>query len=97
MPCTELECKACQFSIPFCIVTGMHVVADDYTVCPSCRFDATHSAFVARPAQLILTILDDQSPCATNSRVNCVPEHIKPNRDPSTGWRCRSVGAGGAS
>ena len=48
--------------------------------------------------------LRGQWPCAvegratkppyTHDRVNCVPEH---SRDPSTGWRCHSMGAGGAS
>lgn len=45
--CRELECPGCNTSIPFCIVSGKHVTADDYTICPSCRFDATHSLFLA--------------------------------------------------
>lgn len=46
VPETELECSGCNTSIPFCVVSGKHVTADDYTICPSCRFDATHSLFV---------------------------------------------------
>eukprot|EP01050_Picozoa_sp_SAG11_P021817 SAG11_NODE_3966_length_2129_cov_4.699015_1_plen_210_part_00 len=47
VPESELECGGCKFSIPFCVVTGKHVVADDYTACPSRRFDATYSKFTA--------------------------------------------------
>ena len=36
---------------------------------------------------------------AEHSRVKRVPEHVSAysGRDPSTGWRCQSAGAGGAS
>ena len=86
IPETSLDCHSCKFAIPFCVVSGKHIVADDYTgartsqnshlsaalgvgrltmqrlvfsltfaphcrgwydttVCPSCRFEATHSSF----------------------------------------------------
>jgi len=47
IPETQLDCHSCKFAIPFCIVSGKHIVADDYTVCPSCRFEASHSSFTA--------------------------------------------------
>ena len=33
----------------------------------------------------------------SSSQVNCVPNTFQPSRYPSTGWRCHSTGAAGAS
>ena len=35
---SELECSVCKNNIPYCISTGYHVLFDDYTSCPSCKF-----------------------------------------------------------
>ena len=43
---TTLECTACKNALPFCIVTGKHMVSEDWSVCPSCNFPALHSEFV---------------------------------------------------
>jgi len=41
---TELLCDNCRntipLAIPFCIATGLHIVANDLTVCPNCQFPA---------------------------------------------------------
>lgn len=52
---TSLECSACKNSIPFCIVSGKHMVADDWTQCPTCQFPALHSEF--------LKLLKDEPKC----------------------------------
>ena len=46
LPASMLDCPSCHNSLPFCTVTGMHVVVGDLTLCPHCKFPATHSAFV---------------------------------------------------
>ncbi len=46
VPETTLECTACKNALPFCVVTGKHMVLDDWAVCPSCNFPALHSQFV---------------------------------------------------
>lgn len=43
----ELDCPQCKNYIPFCIVTGQHMVKDDCTQCPQCTFPALHSVFVS--------------------------------------------------
>jgi len=43
---TALECPGCKNTLPFCLVTGKHMVLDDWTQCPSCHFPALYSAFV---------------------------------------------------
>ncbi|KAG5502748.1 hypothetical protein JKF63_04515 [Porcisia hertigi] len=45
---TELDCGACKNTIPFCIVTGKHIVKTDYTATPCCGFPATYSALMTR-------------------------------------------------
>ena len=43
---SELSCTSCKSEIPFCVVTGRHMVAADASVCPSCAFPALHSALL---------------------------------------------------
>ncbi|VDN30701.1 unnamed protein product [Cylicostephanus goldi] len=38
VPETILACDNCKSTIPYCIVTGRHVVDSDFAQCPSCNF-----------------------------------------------------------
>jgi len=42
----QLECYTCQNVSPFCICTGMHMVAHEWCACPHCHFPAKHSALM---------------------------------------------------
>merc|ERR1711920_953532 len=42
-----LDCTMCKNISPFCIITGMRMLRDDWTYCPSCNFPAKRSAFTA--------------------------------------------------
>merc|ERR1712137_1512356 len=44
---SQLDCPMCKNISPFCIVTGMRMLRDDWTYCPSCNFPAKRSAFIA--------------------------------------------------
>ncbi|XP_024544591.1 WD repeat-containing protein 19 [Selaginella moellendorffii] len=46
IPETQLDCPACGSNIPFCIVSGRHMVLEDWTTCPSCKFPALMSEFL---------------------------------------------------
>merc|ERR1712228_339725 len=46
IPSISLYCKLCKQHIPFCIVTGQHMLANDWSHCPECSFPALHSKFV---------------------------------------------------
>ncbi|KAF7987479.1 hypothetical protein HCN44_003241 [Aphidius gifuensis] len=46
IPETEITCDKCKNTIPFCIASGRHIVADDFTVCPHCDFPAIKSEFL---------------------------------------------------
>ncbi|KAK6976293.1 WD repeat-containing protein 19 [Biomphalaria glabrata] len=46
IPETELLCSDCKNNIPYCVVTGRHVLRDDFTACPKCDFPAIHSEFI---------------------------------------------------
>lgn len=40
---TEIRCEQCKSIIPFCIVTGRHIVKADLSACPHCDFPAIYS------------------------------------------------------
>ncbi|XP_052278623.1 WD repeat-containing protein 19-like isoform X1 [Dreissena polymorpha] len=46
LPETELLCPECKGNIPYCIITGRHLVKEDMTACPSCNFPAIFSEFI---------------------------------------------------
>ncbi|XP_072391731.1 WD repeat-containing protein 19 isoform X3 [Diabrotica undecimpunctata] len=46
LPETEITCNTCKNNIPFCIVTGRHIVTADLTACPECDFPAIRSEFL---------------------------------------------------
>ncbi|XP_048456883.1 WD repeat-containing protein 19 [Rhincodon typus] len=45
LPECELLCSGCKNNLPYCIVTGRHMVKDDWTVCPHCDFPGLYSEF----------------------------------------------------
>nr|XP_022918657.1 WD repeat-containing protein 19 [Onthophagus taurus] len=42
---SETFCTQCKTNVPFCIVTGRHVVKNDLTICPECNFPAILTEF----------------------------------------------------
>jgi len=42
---TDLKCDNCQNILPYCILTGLHMLKDDWTVCPQCNFPACYNGF----------------------------------------------------
>lgn len=46
-PAYDLACSTCKSGVPFCVLTGRHMVAHDCTACPSCRFPALYTAMEA--------------------------------------------------
>ncbi|KAM4807652.1 WD repeat-containing protein 19 [Rhinophrynus dorsalis] len=45
LPECELLCPGCKNNLPYCIVTGRHMVKDNWCVCPHCDFSALYSEF----------------------------------------------------
>ncbi|KHJ89415.1 hypothetical protein OESDEN_10760 [Oesophagostomum dentatum] len=45
VPETMLTCDNCKSTIPYCIVTGRHIVDTDFAQCPSCNFPGYYSEF----------------------------------------------------
>jgi len=46
LPAAQLDCPMCQNISPFCIVSGMRMLKQDWTYCPSCNFPAQRTAFL---------------------------------------------------
>uniref|UniRef100_A0A0M3HPT2 COPI_C domain-containing protein n=1 Tax=Ascaris lumbricoides TaxID=6252 RepID=A0A0M3HPT2_ASCLU len=42
---SELVCNSCKNLIPYCIVTGRHIISEDFALCPSCNFPGYFSEF----------------------------------------------------
>ncbi|VDP37007.1 unnamed protein product [Schistosoma curassoni] len=40
---TSLYCTECRSTIPYCVITGYHVVKNDFATCPGCQFPALYS------------------------------------------------------
>merc|ERR1719163_871061 len=43
---TKLKCENCLSIIPYCIVSGLRMLKDDFTCCPHCMFPARYSVFL---------------------------------------------------
>eukprot|EP00466_Bigelowiella_natans_P012081 jgi/Bigna1/52322/estExt_Genewise1Plus.C_70063 len=43
VPNSLLTCPQCKNDIPFCLITGRHMVPGDFSLCPSCNTTALHS------------------------------------------------------
>ena len=46
IPGTQLECPSTRDAIPMCVVTGRHMVINDWCFCPVSRFPALYSEYV---------------------------------------------------
>ena len=46
-PRSNLDCIQCKNRMPYCIATGLRMVTNDWTHCPSCHFPALFSKFKA--------------------------------------------------
>ncbi|CAH8497761.1 unnamed protein product [Schistosoma turkestanicum] len=40
---TSLYCTECRSTIPYCVITGYHVIKNDFATCPGCQFPALYS------------------------------------------------------
>ncbi|XP_047221085.1 WD repeat-containing protein 19 [Girardinichthys multiradiatus] len=46
LPQNDLMCISCKNNIPYCIVTGRHMLKEDWSICPHCEFPALYSQFI---------------------------------------------------
>ncbi|KAM7537406.1 hypothetical protein Aperf_G00000068279 [Anoplocephala perfoliata] len=46
VPEYELICGSCRMNLPYCALTGKHIVREDMTVCPCCDFPMTYSTLL---------------------------------------------------
>ncbi|EUB64214.1 WD repeat-containing protein [Echinococcus granulosus] len=43
----ELTCGSCRTHLPYCTLTGKHVVKEDVTLCPNCDFPMTYTTLMS--------------------------------------------------
>lgn len=73
IPETELLCPDCKNNLPYCIITGRHVLREDFCVCPSCEFPALFSEY--------LKMLEVEETCPMCSE-RVIKENIQKIQDP---------------
>lgn len=44
---TKLDCPECKNTIPYCVITGRHMVKDNWSMCPNCSFPALYSELMS--------------------------------------------------
>ncbi|KXJ24500.1 WD repeat-containing protein 19 [Exaiptasia diaphana] len=72
---TKLDCPECKNTIPYCIITGRHMVKSDWSACPNCSFPALYSELksVLEPGEAVCPM------CSTT----IVASDVKHIKDPS--------------
>ncbi|VDM33193.1 unnamed protein product [Hydatigera taeniaeformis] len=43
----ELTCSSCRTHLPYCTLTGKHIVKEDLTLCPGCDFPMTYTTLMS--------------------------------------------------
>lgn len=46
LPISELYCGSCKSNLPYDSFTGMHMLRDDFCVCPNCNFPCSYSSML---------------------------------------------------
>lgn len=72
---SQLDCPNCKNISPFCFVTGLRMLKDDWACCPSCSFPARRMSLLQA-----LQLFDQCPMCDTQIKAEDVPE----NSDPSS-------------
>ncbi|KAK6027969.1 tetratricopeptide repeat protein [Ostertagia ostertagi] len=67
VPETVLACDNCKSTIPYCIITGRHIVDSDFAQCPSCNFPGYYSEFKK------LLALNEVCPMCSSSLKDVMP------------------------
>ncbi|KAJ1345600.1 hypothetical protein KIN20_000171 [Parelaphostrongylus tenuis] len=67
---TELSCDNCKSTIPYCIVTGRHIVESDFALCSSCSFPGYYSELKK------LLALNESCPMCSSSLKDTIPGDI---------------------
>uniref|UniRef100_A0A7N8WU58 WD repeat-containing protein 19 n=1 Tax=Mastacembelus armatus TaxID=205130 RepID=A0A7N8WU58_9TELE len=75
LPQNELLCMSCKNNLPYCIATGRHMLKEDWSMCPHCKFPALYSEFIL--------LLETETVCPMCSETLSV-QHVKKIPDCST-------------
>uniref|UniRef100_A0A3Q3N032 WD repeat-containing protein 19 n=1 Tax=Mastacembelus armatus TaxID=205130 RepID=A0A3Q3N032_9TELE len=68
LPQNELLCMSCKNNLPYCIATGRHMLKEDWSMCPHCKFPALYSEFIL--------LLETETVCPMCSETLSV-QHVK--------------------
>ncbi|PIO69347.1 hypothetical protein TELCIR_08823, partial [Teladorsagia circumcincta] len=95
VPETVLACDNCKSTIPYCIITGRHIVDSDFAQCPSCNFPGYYSEFkkllaMNEPCPMCSSSLKDVMPADASAYLKSdktnseqVPSSTSPSHTPT--------------
>ncbi|XP_031560697.1 WD repeat-containing protein 19-like [Actinia tenebrosa] len=73
---TKLDCPDCKNTIPYCIITGRHMLKNDWSMCPNCKFPALYSE--------LKSLLESGETVCPMCTVVMVASDVKHIKDPSS-------------
>ncbi|CAI9647951.1 WD repeat-containing protein dyf-2 [Caenorhabditis elegans] len=71
MPAYAMSCDNCKSLVPYCILTGRHIVASDFSRCPHCEMPGFYSEFRK------LSILNENCYMCGGDLKGAIPEDAK--------------------
>ncbi|XP_069058187.1 WD repeat-containing protein 19 isoform X2 [Pleurodeles waltl] len=79
LPECELLCPGCKNNLPYCIITGRHMVKEDWTVCPHCDFSALYSEFkMMLDTESVCPMCSEKVDASQLKRVTDCAPYLKP-------------------
>lgn len=67
IPVTQLECPTTRDALPMCVVSGKHMVLDDWCFCPISKFPALYSEYVRYIRDMTRSLLNPASSAEGNN------------------------------
>ncbi len=77
LPRSALDCANCKNLLPYCTVTGQHMIASDYARCRSCGFPALHSELASLANEGLMCFMCGKSPGAASEIVKLTKAEVK--------------------
>lgn len=68
IPIMQLDCPTTRDALPMCIVTGRHMVLDDWCFCPNSKLPALYSEYIRYIQDEVAASSTTESPSITSSR-----------------------------
>ena len=76
IPIYQLECPTTRDSLPMCIITGQHMIIENWCFCPISKFPALYTEYIK--------YIEDELQSLTNNDITTTPTEDSKNASPTT-------------